>query len=207
MLFVTKVKILGKWNYTIGVNITINASLYGYTKTIRNATDLCSFGSLYFTKEESDGGDNDYQPSCPLRKGSYELFTGFTVPRFSRDTQQEFTPDLYLEFLDADDGTLLGCAQTGIYAELERNRRRAAWGVRLFVICVTVFVTTFGICIIGHRRKRRRVNLLGEQKNASMIRRYHYHRTTRNGTVLVPNTSEPDTESQASAKNSSREVT
>jgi hypothetical protein len=205
------VNILGKWNYTIGINITIKASFYGYTAVIRNRTDLCEFGSLAYTSDDDDdtntNNNNNYAPSCPLRKGQYQLYTAFTVPQFIPDEQLHFTPDMYLEFTDADDGHLLGCAKTGAMATLDRGRRKSIRGARIFAASVVLFCTTFAVCLIGHRRKKRGSHLLDSQKNASIIRRYHYRRTTRNGTVLVPNMSEPDASSVAPAQVALREVT
>jgi hypothetical protein len=45
-------------------------------------------------------------------------------------------------------------------------------------------------------------------KSASVIRRYHYRKTTRNGTVLVPNLSDDNisNKSGVSPKDSLREV-
>jgi hypothetical protein len=205
------VNILGKWNYTIGINITIEASFYGYTAVIRNRTDLCEFGNLAYMSNDDDdtnNNNNNYASSCPLRKGKYQLYTAFTVPRFISDKEVHFTPDMYLQFTDADDGHLLGCANTGAMATLDRGRRKSIRGARIFAASVVLFCTTFAVCLIGHRRKKRGgSHLLGSQKNASIIRRYHYRRTTRNGTVLVPNMSESDASSVAPAKVALREVT
>lgn len=202
-----EVNILGKWNYTIGINITIKASFYGYTAVIRNRTDLCEFGNLGYTSDDDDDTNSNYAPSCPLRKGQYQLYTAFTVPQFIPDKEVSFTPDIYLEFTDANDDHLLGCATTGAMATLDRGRRKSIRGARIFAVSVVLFCTTFAVCLIGHRRKKRGAHLLGSQKNASIIRRYHYRRTTRNGTVLVPNLSESDASSVAPAKVALQEVT
>jgi hypothetical protein len=208
--FLLTVNILGKWNYTIGINMTIEASFYGYTAVIRNQTDLCAFGSLAYTSDDDDDANynsNNNAPSCPLRKGQYQLYTAFTVPQFIPDTEVHFTPDIYLEFTDADDGHLLGCATTGAKAALDRGRRKSIRGARIFAVSVVLFCTTFAVCLIGHRRKKRGSHLSGSQKDDSIIRRYHYRRTTRTGTVLVPNMSESDASSVAPAKVALREVT
>lgn len=205
-LFSLTVNILGKWNYTIGINITIEASFYGYTAVIRNQTDLCEFGSLAYTSGDDDDTNNynnNYAPSCPLRKGQYQLYTAFTVPQFIPDKEVHFTPDMYLKFTDADDGHLLGCAKTGAMATLDRGRRKSIRGARIFAASVVLFCTTFAVCLIGHRRKKRGSHLLGSQKNASIIRRYHYQRTTRNGLVM----SESDASSVTPAQVALREVT
>jgi hypothetical protein len=183
------------------MNITIEASFYGYKATIQDQRNLCDFGSLTYstTDEEAD----PYQTACPLKKGNYELFTSFTVPRFWRDQELDFTPDLYLEFVAAEDGRQVGCAETGTLATTNRNRRRSIIGMRALWISFFVFGLVFSICLVGHRRKKR----MGD-KSASVIRRYHYRKTTRNGTVLVPNLSDDNisNKSGVSPKDSLREV-
>jgi hypothetical protein len=196
----------GVLDVTIGINITIQASFYGFTASIQNRTDLCSFGSLSYSKSDNDDA---YRPSCPLKKGSYELFTSFTVPQFFRDKTLDFTPDLHLEFIDGDDGTLIGCADTGTRAMMDNARQHSLRGSRAFVFCILLFLVLFAICLVGHGRKRRAGSTPGTNRSAAVVRRYHYRRTTRNGKLLVPNLSESDGSSIPSSRASSslQEVT
>eukprot|EP00521_Asterionellopsis_glacialis_P008360 CAMPEP_0195289226 /NCGR_PEP_ID=MMETSP0707-20130614/5596_1 /TAXON_ID=33640 /ORGANISM="Asterionellopsis glacialis, Strain CCMP134" /LENGTH=281 /DNA_ID=CAMNT_0040349205 /DNA_START=241 /DNA_END=1086 /DNA_ORIENTATION=- len=88
--------------------------LYGERKRIYRKADLCSLGTLDSLKDQSSstssssssGGSgvssssssyHDYQHTCPSA-GNYHLYTYFTMPSLSSDSELRYTPDLYLNF-------------------------------------------------------------------------------------------------------------
>jgi hypothetical protein len=167
------------------IDIRIDATFFGYTSEIRNQTNLCDFRSFSYVGATDD---DRYSPTCPLRTGPYELFTSFTVPQFTKAEDLSFTPDLHIEFFDADsdddDGeTLIGCVETGAKAASAIRQKQ---GETLLIICTLIFVSTFAICLFGHRRRRKAEELAEASKQAAIIRRFHYMRTSRNGSV-IPN--------------------
>jgi hypothetical protein len=167
------------------VQISIDASSFGYTSEIRNQTNLCQFRSLSFAGATDD---DMYIPACPLQEGPYELFTSFNVPQFFKDDELDFTPDLHIEFYDGITLEQIGCVETGTLAQMAINLRLQKRGERFFVMCIFIFISVFAICLIGHRRRRQAGVNAQANKKASIIRRFHYRRTARNGTVLIPNT-------------------
>jgi hypothetical protein len=199
---VPAVQILGKWDYDIGMNITIKASFYGNSITVKDRIDLCYFGSLTYTKTD-DVGDDSYEGdgACPLRIGNYELFTSFTVPKFQPDKILDFTPDLYIEFVNSsNEEEMVGCANTGTVAMLHHGRRHARRGALAFTLSILALLILFIVCTIGHRRKARRSYSNNNNNTNNMahsdyvnqanitestLRRFQYRRTTRTGTVLV----------------------
>lgn len=178
----------------MGMNLTIQASFYGIKHVIQDHTDICYFGSLeYIGADESDS----YKHACPLNTGSYELYTTFTVPSFQPDKVLDFTPDLYVEFVDARNARhVLGCASTGTVALLHNSKRRAHRGRVAFMWSFVSFMILFSTCFIVHRRKSRRYNTPitndyrnnadNNQASASVMQRFQYRQTTRNGTVVIP---------------------
>ena len=181
----------------MGMNLTIEASFYGITHVIQDHTDICYFGSLTYTG--SDENDDSYKHVCPLQTGSYELYTTFTVPKFQSDTTLDFTPDLYVEFVDSrNERNLLGCASTGTVALLHNGARRAKRGKVAFMWSFVCLMILFSACFIVNRKKKGRSyippvttndyrsNPDNNEASAAIMQRYQYRQTTRNGTVLVP---------------------
>jgi hypothetical protein len=167
-------------NYTIGVSI--KASFYGSTEIVRELSNMCEFRGLEFVGE-TDTGSDEYVPACPLKEGPYELFTGFTVPKFIDDTELAFTPALHLEFYDfyEEEQPLIGCVETGTLALIAINKRNSARGELVLIICSSLFVAAFAFCLHGHRKRRKMGELAEANKKAAIIRRFHYR---RNGSVL-----------------------
>jgi hypothetical protein len=198
---VPAVQILRKWDDNIGMNITIKASFYGNWITVKDRIDLCYFGSLAYTKPDDMGDDlYDGAGACPLRIGSYDLVTSFTVPKFQPDKILDFTPDLYIEFVkSSNEEEIVGCANTGTVAMLHHGRRHSNRGALAFTFSILALLILFIVCTIGHRRKARRSYNNNNTTNhlvhsnyvnqanvtESTLRRFQYRRTTRTGTVLV----------------------
>lgn len=203
MFLLFSVDILKMKNYSI--DITIDASFYGHSTRIRNHTTLCQFRSLSFTGETDD---DLYTPSCPLRKGPYELFSSFTVPHFFKGNEEvPFTPELRIEFHDNSSGLLVGCVESGALGQYSHGKRQSKRGERMFIFCFLGLVVVFATCLIGHRRRRRAGEKEEAKKKASIVRRFHYRRSTRSGTVTPPNINPSISDGSSVGSGYLREVT
>ena len=189
-IIISSVSISRKWNHDVNVNITIEASVSGYTATILDQIDLCSLddddddddnNNLEYLNQDSSYAYNDayYKiPACPLKKGDYEFSIDFVVPRFFQDRKQSFVPDFFIEFTDSEDYHMVGCSHTGSLAMVSNSQARGARGARLFIFSILLFLITFAFCIVGHRRKRFGVSKEESRRTtAARMRRYHYRRS------------------------------
>jgi len=104
------------------IAITIATGLYGKRKRIYRRADLCSVGTVdslssdYTSSSSSSGGGSSssssgsggssssssssyhkYKRTCPSA-GNYHLYTYFTLPSLTSDTELQYTPDLYVNF-------------------------------------------------------------------------------------------------------------
>lgn len=158
--------------------------MYGKQKTIWEPSNICMFRDLDYI---GNGDDDSMRGSgCPLIEGAYELFTSFTVPKFSRDTDIKFTPSLHIEFYDfvKDSQPLIGCVESGTLGQIAREKREAAQGQSLLIMFTVLFVVGFAGCLLGHRRSCKRSERVETNRKNAMIRRFHYRRSVQNGAGL-----------------------
>lgn len=147
----------------------------------------------YWGDEEArDVGDDLYAHAkssiCPPRNGPYTLFTSFTLPSYSKSSDHDFVPDLRIKFFD-EDRTLVGCVETGNLAEISFNKAKERKGQEFFVLSILLLCLVSTLCIIGHGRRRRKGRQAIMKKQNSMLRRFHYVQTNRNGDFSNPSVS------------------
>jgi len=173
-----------KTSYAIFIDL--NSSAMGKIQRIYNHTNICNLGTIAYWGEDKDAGDDLYanarNPPCPLRNGPYSFFTAFTVPQYSKDPDLELTPDIRVHFFTAE-RVPVGCVETGSLAEVAFNEGMERRGERFFGISFVIFIVVFAFFLMGHQRKRNQ-NVRAKMKlQASMMRRFHYIRTTRSGEI------------------------
>lgn len=165
------------------IYIDLNSTALGRRQRIVQHNDICYLESIRsMAQPQTDGEDDMYQEmtACPLQNGPYSFYTSFTVPSYSNDAVFEFTPDLRIEFFDSDNDQI-GCVETGTLAEISARKELEEKGQRAFVIVFLFFCLAISFCMMGHRRHRKRGERAEMKRQASMMRRFHYIRTTRSG--------------------------
>ncbi|VEU37432.1 unnamed protein product [Pseudo-nitzschia multistriata] len=186
--------------------VSIKTHYYGRSATIRNRTDVCSFsnlgyinadGAFYSSGSNNDdngdaddggeGGDGSGNPLCPIQAGMhYMLMESFTLQDSSASRTsnwQEFKPDLSVSFyLSSDESSPpIGCVLTGTRAKHALDQRRSRDGVIALIVSVFSFVIVFGLCLHNQKQRKKAVELLENNRVASMIRRYNYRKSNSGG--------------------------
>ena len=191
--------------YNSTIFMSMKTHYYGRSATIRNKTDICSYsnfgvvddsdGSFYSQSyngnvdnnddDDEGGGSSSSNSFCPIRTGMhYMLLTSFTVQEVSsRNSNWGFTPDLTMAFFLSTDefSPLIGCVETGTKAQNALNLKRSKNGVLALFLSISSFVTVFALCLHNQGQRRRAVELLENNRVASMVRRYHYRRSNTAG--------------------------
>lgn len=199
--------------YNTTVYMSMQTQYHGRSATIRNRTDICSYSNFGYIDERDgtfyspsfhDDDDNQNEDDensdssssssssslCPIKTGvHYMLLTSFTVQESSsRKSNWEFTPDLSMLFFLSDDESspLVGCVETGTKAQQALDRQRARDGVVALISSIFLFVIVFAYCLHNQGQQKRAVNMLENNRAATMIRRYHYRRDTssRSGSMM-----------------------
>jgi len=144
-------------------------------------------------ENSGDGGDDDEADSgrvnslCPIQTSvHYMLFASFTIQESSssrKSNWQEFKPDLSASFyLSTDESSPpIGCVLTGTKAKHAMAQRRSRNGVIALIVSISSFVTVFALCLLNQKQRRQAVELLENNRVASMIRRYNYRRGNNSG--------------------------
>lgn len=169
---------------TIFIDFTSRA--LGKLQRVHNHSNVCNFANLVYWGDDQVVGDDLYASAtstvCPLRDGPYTLFTTFTVPTYTKDTDFEFTPALRVDFYN-EDRKQIGCVETGTLAEVSYRKKRERQGQRFFVLSFFLFCLVAAFCLLGHRRRRKQGEHATIKRQASMMRRFHYVQTTRSGEI------------------------
>lgn len=190
----------------LDIYVDVNSYGFGRKEKIWNETSICDFSYLFYQGDDyqkpygydddlfrwaDDFYGNDGSNACPLKDGPYTLVTSFEVPEYN-GVDVDFTPALRIRFNSYDSDqmkSLAGCVETGSWARLSHNRQKQKRGQRLFSAAFFIFVVSFGLCLYCHRRKRKEGERAQVKRAASMMRRFHYIRSTRSGDVSLSQSS------------------
>lgn len=192
--------------YNSTIFMSMKAHYYERSATIRNRTDICGYSNLGYINDEdgsfhsqSYGNNNDEYDGfrnalCPIQTGvHYMLFTSFTVQDLSssspssyrKSSSWEFKPDLSMSFYLTEDTSspLIGCVETGTKAKQALAQKRSKNGVLALFVSIVAFVTVFALSLHNQNQRKRAVEMLENNRIASMIRRCRNRKSSSNGSV------------------------